>query len=602
MERRRDLLLALACALCLIAGAPPQIPGDGGEYLVLALNFANFRGPAIDPADAPALARESAANDARLESWDVLSSTHASPRSGHDFLHFWVYPLLATPGVWITRAVGLAPGYAFAILNLILLLTALGVALPRVGRAAALLVFAGPIIWWIDKPHTEPFTFALVAIALLLFDERPWWSFVAAGLATTQNLPIGMLLVLLILWSALSHRAHLVDRRWQAGVAVSFALASLQPIYMYVRHGVVSLLLHGATTRSPDLTEMASTVVDPSIGLIWNFPGLAIGVVSALALLAIRRPRGIVSADVVIAAMAALVFLPAFAKAGNLHHGATPSLSRYTLWLVPLTLPLFRHARDAAGRGWRWSFTALAVVSAIGSVFTYHPRLRENAREPTWAASWLWRSHPTWHNPLPEIFIETLVREERLLVPAFTEDCEKILTAGRGDVGVWPIPCYPAPLPERCTIVNAFCYANRTPSGYVFADAPGSPPGAGLLRREVVWPREAEAQIRAILDGWQWPRLRVNPEAGRMWLRQVREVRVSSIGDDRRVLYVLQAPRAGAGLVFRTPSPVRGQLIDPRTGRVLRDVDFSGAPGEPWFLAVPDSGDLLVLTLIVGAS
>ena len=49
------------------------------------------------------------------------------------------------------------------------------------------------------------------------------------------------------------------------------------------------------------------------------------------------------------------VFLMSFAQTGNMHHGGTPGMSRYILWLVPLGVPflreLFAHGpRRAQGR------------------------------------------------------------------------------------------------------------------------------------------------------------------------------------------------------------------------------------------------------------
>jgi hypothetical protein len=51
----------------------------------------------------------------------------------------------------------------------------------------------------IDKAHTEVFTFALPTIAFALMRERPWWSMVAAGAASTQNPPIAILVLIVFL-------------------------------------------------------------------------------------------------------------------------------------------------------------------------------------------------------------------------------------------------------------------------------------------------------------------------------------------------------------------------------------------------------------------
>jgi hypothetical protein len=43
MDRRSALIVAFALAIALVAAAPPGLPGDGGEYLAYALNFADFK-------------------------------------------------------------------------------------------------------------------------------------------------------------------------------------------------------------------------------------------------------------------------------------------------------------------------------------------------------------------------------------------------------------------------------------------------------------------------------------------------------------------------------------------------------------------------------
>src|SRR5262245_14265440 len=165
MGRARTMILAGGIAICLIAGSSPRLVGDGREYLAQAIEFASFHGPAFRPGDIPHIQAELTRFDPGLASWDIWSSTVADVNRGRVFLHFWFYALLAAPGVWISNALGLPPTIAFTALNLVLLVAALWIALARIGPAACILVFAGPIVWWIDKAHTEVFTFSLLTIA-----------------------------------------------------------------------------------------------------------------------------------------------------------------------------------------------------------------------------------------------------------------------------------------------------------------------------------------------------------------------------------------------------------------------------------------------------
>ena len=348
------------------AGRRRRVPRAGVE-------LRQPRGPSIATADAPAIASEIqrtiAPNDPRLAEWDVVSSTSKSPRGGHDFPHFWVYPLLASPGVLVTRLLGVASTYAFAWLNCGLLAIALAIARPRLGAAMSLLLFAGPILWWLDKAHSEPFSFALLAIAMLLMIERPWWALVAAGLATTQNLPIGVTIPLIVAANAIFNRPVLKDRRFLIGAAAAVALAALHPVYMLWRYGLPTLQMHATVTGAPEWAEISSTILDPTIGIIANFPALAIALVAGVAVLVARDRKAFVAPDLLVALLATLAFLPAFAKAGNLHHGGTPSLSRYAIWLIPMAMPLLRRATAVGRLTWQRGMWALAAALRVRQRF-----------------------------------------------------------------------------------------------------------------------------------------------------------------------------------------------------------------------------------------
>lgn len=56
--RARATVLAAAFAVCLVAARPPQIVGDGGEYLVYALNFASLHGPSLKSSELDGLKQQ----------------------------------------------------------------------------------------------------------------------------------------------------------------------------------------------------------------------------------------------------------------------------------------------------------------------------------------------------------------------------------------------------------------------------------------------------------------------------------------------------------------------------------------------------------------
>ena len=603
VERPRPLLVAFALALCLVAGSPPRIVGDGGEYLAMALSLAAFRGPALASSDIPRIQQIIGQADSTLGGWDPREAGVSGPDGRRDFFHFWFYPLLAVPSLWITQALGVTPIAAFTTLNLCLLGLALWVAFPRLGGATCLLLFAGPIVWWLDKPHTEAFTFALLSLAFLLMRERPWWSMLAAGAAATQNPPIGLLVGLVFAGHVLARRDILRDRRFMVGAVGGLALAALQPAYTYLRHGTPSLLLIANPSRIPSVPEMLAVPFDPSIGLIANFPMFVLVAGLAAGLVLTRKPRELLSMDTIIATVAGGAFLFSFGQATNVHHGGTPSMSRYAVWLIPLGIPFLRRSAAVGGATWRRFTWAAAVLSASVCVFVFHPAVPQYSREPTLLANFLWTKHPGWNNPLPEIFVETLVRTEEHSLPVATSNCEKVLLIGRDNGGAWPIPCFPQPLPPECSPAGSMCYANRDVAHYQFA----TPPGGQVVRQgymyqpDWVWPAQAEPHVRALLGQWEWWNLKPKTQGDDV-LRYVRDVHVLELEGLTRVVFVLRHPGADADIGLRLPRPTAGSLIDAMTGQTVSEVHFDGPPFERWDVKLPSEFPLLLLSFSTSGS
>ena len=589
------MIFAGAVAICLIAASPQRLVGDGREYLAQAVNFAAFHGPAFRPADIPSVQSEIARFDPALANWDIWGATIADSDRGRVFLHFWFYALLATPGVWITKLVHAPPTFAFTALNLVLLGTALWLVLPRIGVAACLLLFAGPIVWWIDKAHTEVFTFALLTIALALMRDQPWWSMLAAGAASTQNPPLAILVALVFVEALVRDRHALFDRRVIVGAAGGLALALLHPVYDYTHHGTPSLLLEQTRSDMPTLQSLSAVVFDPTLGLVGNFPLFLIVVGVGVLTLARRDSRNLRSESLVVPAISAAVFLFSFSRTTNMHHGGTPSLSRYSLWLIPLAVPMLA-ALDRGGRGlWTRFLWGAAVLSALISVIAFRPSVPQNSREPTWLATFLWTRFPAWNNPLPEVFMETELQVDEPRVPVATSGCEKILIAGGdSESGVWPSPCYPAPIPTECQPAGALCYANLSGRRYEFVPVRHASVGAAALRRDAVWPLETVPHVQRLYEAWNWPDMHSGSDP-RSIVRGADHVWIEAIGSEDHFILVLRDLAPGAVVRLRPARPLQAILVDPFTGQTLRVEHYDGVAGNLVNTDLPHEFKLLVL-------
>jgi len=463
-----------ACLLLTLAAtSSPRVVGDGSEYVHLAARLASGHLPG--------------AGESR---------------------HFIFYSALAAPVVALGRPLGLDAAAAFTILNGFLLLAAFYVAASRLHWTFCAIVCAGPILWWLDKPHTEPFTFALYAVAFAVFATAPWWSLVAVGAAATQNPGNAALIGILAVAAAAGTGSLLKDRRFWLGLAAGTVLAALHPAYYLVRLGTPTRLASAGDLRWVTWQEYTAVLVDPNIGLLPQVPVYGAAVLAGLILLAWIAPRRLARPAIIAAAASAAWLAFVAATATNVNHGGTPGLSRYATWFVPLAIPLFQELDRVLGRRITW-MTLPAVASAALGIWAFHPARPEAADRPTRLASFLWARHPSVDNPLPEIFAERLRGLDENWLPVATPGCEKVLLPGRGArSGVWPIPCAPVTPPALCQQPGATCYANRTKTGYEFVSPRVSAPQVFRLDRQRTWPASAEPLVADTLASLAWWNMR----------------------------------------------------------------------------------------------
>ena len=157
---------------------------------------------------------------------------HASPLPpASGVRRSWFYALTAAPLVRAAETIGRDPRSGFTALNLVLLAGAAVLLVKRVSTVAAVLLAAGPILWWIDKPHPEVFTFGLIAVAFASIGTAPWLTILALGLAAAQEPVIVPALVVAVIFAALP--TGFANRRAWIAAGAALLLAVLNPAYQY---------------------------------------------------------------------------------------------------------------------------------------------------------------------------------------------------------------------------------------------------------------------------------------------------------------------------------------------------------------------------------
>ncbi len=576
----------------LILGSAPREEGDSHEYVAMALQMASMEGPALTPPELESIRAE-------LEPFISIPFRATVPASGfYYFPHFWFYPLLAVPGVALTRALAVHPVYGFTLLNLVLLGGAAWVLFRRQHWTVALLILASPIVWWIDKAHTEVFTFSMLAIAMTVASAQPGIAMICAGAAATQNPPIALAIPLIALAATRGEWRRLGDRTVWGGAAIGMLLAFLHPLYYILTTGGPTAL--GTRGVLPSAQELGAVLWDPNLGLLVAFPLFVLVVVTVVIALLIREPMRLGEPVVLLSLGLAALFLLAFSQAPNINSGATLSMSRYGLWLIPLAIPVLGHAHAVFGlRLVRWA-GVVVIVSAVSSVAIFRPSVFSRYLQPTAAAEWLWTRFPQVNNPIPEIFAERVAHGEAVVAPIALPTCEKVLLIGAADRGMWPVPCAPESVPDECLEPGAACYANRSGGRYAFKPVDRREYHFFEPSSDRVWPRSAETTVGAVLDNLSWWELEP-PSDREPKPTMVRAVygaagtRTLEAAD--RLFLVLARPARGARVTLRPPMALEGGVIDLVSPGVVKPLAYRGAPGEIWNVDIDGSDGLVILFL-----
>jgi len=584
MASRRLLPAFGFLLLALLATSRPERVGDAREYLAMALNLARLGPPALSSADIVRVQRQ--CDQLHFTGLPLATPALRASDGRQDFFHFWFYPALAVPGIWLTGLAGLHPNYAFVALNVLMLMGALWVVSRRVAWWVTAVVFCSPVLWWIDKTHTEVFTFSLLAVSCVLVREAPWWSMVCLGAAATQNLPIAALIACVAVTAPLLRDGAWRDPRFWIGASVASALALLHPLYYLWRLGVPNpQLLAGVEPRVPTVTELGAVIWDPNIGVLFQAPLLALTVLAAAVTLAVRPRAWMRTPEVGLALAGACILLVSFAQTPNFNHGGTPGISRYALWLIPLAVPILQRAALAVSPSSQRWFVPLALASCVWCIVDFHPSRPERYTAPTRAASIIWERWPWLDNPLPEIFSERVSGEEPGLVPAATPGCSKVLLVG----GSWPVPCFPQSAPAVCGSLQSLCYANRHEDGYAFV--PVAMPPAYMFDRhqEWAWSQVPESAVQQTLGRLRWQDLRrISQSASGAMVRATRNVSWTyGLQSDEELLVYMARPTHDASVTLRLPGTMAGSLLDPEAGTEIRPVRIEAPPWTLTTLPVP---------------
>lgn len=371
-----------------------------------------------------------------------------------DFNHFWFYSLLAAVIQSPLASVGLvinAHG-AFMLLHVALFVFLTGVAYSCHGWrgfwTAVVMTLGSPIIWYVNKVHTEFLTYCLTLVGIILaMKSQLIAGAVVMSIAATQNPGLSFVPVAMLGLRGLGQWETKYSRWEVAGAITTVVLLALHPAYYFARYGVITpQLLAGGAIPGVGLSYSYIWLFDPDVGLFTNWPfGL-----SLLILGAIIWRNGVISNSTLypkvswhlwtVIAVFFLASLYSHASTENLNSGGSPGLARYALWYIPLIYPaalaVITRISTLQGPSKFQAHAAVSLAVAATCLFVMSMKYEMYLR-PSTLSRFIQTYAPNLYTPPPEIFGERFSGSEPLYPYSAVvgPDCKKTLLLPAPDFG-----------------------------------------------------------------------------------------------------------------------------------------------------------------------
>ena len=378
----------------------------------------------------------------RLDQFQMTGLPLATPAlraadGRRDFFHFWFYPALAAPGIWLASAAGLDPNVGFVPLNVVMLMGALWVVSRRAAWWITAMVFLQPRAV-VDRQGPHRGVHVLAARRCLR--PRAGSAMVVDDLLRSRRNP---------------EPSHRVARRLRRGGGAPAARWRLEgrPVLVWRvgRHCArsappVVLLVEVGRPEPPVARGCRTACADgPGVGR-GNLGSEHRSAVSGSSSRpddpccssgAVRPWTWVRTPEVWLVLAGACIFLISFAQTPNFNHGGTQASPLHGVVEFHWPSPILQRAAGGVSLRSQRMFVPFVLASCCWCVAAFHPSRPERYKTPTQAASIIWERWPGLDNPLPESSRSGFPGEEPRLIPAATPGCSKVLLAG----GSWPVPC-----------------------------------------------------------------------------------------------------------------------------------------------------------------
>jgi hypothetical protein len=411
------LLIIFLSAVVLIHPQGNRV-GDGSEYYSMLINL----GEGFHPYSTPETIQEydKYITHSKVRGFvgsNILKDYYkflTNDKGEMDYNHFWFYSLCASVFYHPFKLLGIDVGQGFTWVHVILMVLVGFIARRKfgdLGLLAFLLILAtSPLIWFINKAHTEFFTFVLFTGALIyLLNREIMLSALFCAVLSTQNPPFAVISLALLCIGFFADKDISIRKRLVLAFITVFFF-SIHPLYYLARYGVLTpQLLYGISAKPPAIRTMTLWLIDPDIGLLPNYPFLILVMAVSLFRLGGKRLFRLKRLWIGVFYLIIIVFFAySQSKTININSGATVHVSRYALWYIPLAFPLIMTVFTKSGKV-LWIATLLLIALNYSS---FKPPKSERYVSQTKFSRMLYKYLPGIYDQHPEIFIERSVNRE----------------------------------------------------------------------------------------------------------------------------------------------------------------------------------------------
>jgi hypothetical protein len=425
IKKWAPFLCVLCAFLMLFIGLDLLVPirvGDGSEYYALFIAWQETFRPWMSVISFDAYERLYSSNQIiGLVTREWLVNAFPALKLGitADFNHFWFYSFLAFAISKLFSLVGLSLTFHSSFLTLhFTLVTFTAIVAFHFYSWRGLLVFliltlASPMLWFLNKVHTELFTYCLTLSAIIFVYSKSYLSgaFLLA-LASTQNPSFALIAFVPFCYRLVLHR-NLKFNFLEVCLVVGTVLAVLaHPTYYFLRFGVLTpQLLAGGASLGGNLSLFYIWILDPDLGLLPNWPVGVVFIIIATYLHFFSKVKKEKNSNIFFYFFIIIFFLINFyahSSTANLNSGATPGLARYSLWYLPLAFPLVHYVVTNFPIKKVFSNSLILMISVIifYSMLKNNPGKGEEYSKPTWFSTIIQSNVPLLYNPPSEVFAE----------------------------------------------------------------------------------------------------------------------------------------------------------------------------------------------------